>query len=616
MDVTNVAEEADEKATDFIVVKQEYFNSELAKNSQILQIKLENPAITPSYAMINALNTTFDNLEVDHNRSNNSVKIAHRVMNPPNKTRTMNESRSAISTTFSEPYNNLSLPSEKPIVGFHTEQFHKTEKYDMCQEIPDTAIPPYSIACLQRIFIKMGGTMKGKLYPSERNINWYNSMAHLGEVKGFLTGLESQMKSKDYETKYNAMINLLGVSKQVIRSPYHQGVEIFWFEPSAEGAGFISRFVRRTISPNIMEAVPFKEMYPTMLQVTDVRKTADVVAPLRVQTNSSFWVSVNQPPSIDTVAFSQTKADLPGLLQDMRVDVEKIYQGNRNTTFSKDGTNIMKMFYNNYKYGQSAFKCDIRNLHTAELSLTCEIGAPFISYEVNLNTGSFEEIRNPGLLGQLLVVDGPDSHVRLDERVFIPGKKGFERMNNKYSVVSLSKIALQSWKTMTFAVRFQSMPVKESVIYLATENCYLNVVATPKNGSTAMISVLHNMKNSGSNYIGEIQLNTWYLFYIYNVQSEFKVYFDRVNDLIVNGGKCNNPFVALKQNYIVGQQRNAVDQRNTTIILGTKNCPSLTGSSAFVYDLLWIHLFDIECEYGDIYRECLCNWIYTEYMDF
>jgi hypothetical protein len=167
---------------------------------------------------------------------------------------------------------------------------------------------------------------------------------------------------------------------------------------------------------------------------------------------------------------------------------------------------------------------------------------------------------------------------------------------------------------MTFAVRFQTMPVKESVIYLATDISYVNVVATPKNGSTATISVLHNMKNGGSDHIGEIQLNTWYLFYIYNVQSEFKVYFDRVNDLIMNRGRSANPFLLLKQNYRVGQ-RNVVDHVNTTMIFGTKGLTGITGSSAFVYDLLWLHLFDIECEYGDIYRECLCNWIYTDYTD-
>jgi hypothetical protein len=39
------------------------------------------------------------------------------------------------------------------------------------------------------------------------------------------------------------------------------------------------------------------------------------------------------------------------------------------------------------------------------------------------------------------------------------------------------------------------------------------------------------------------------------------------------------------------------------------------GTSAFEYDLAWIHFFDYFTEYarGDLYRDCLGDWKYTQF---
>lgn len=592
-----------------------------------------------------------------------SVKLYNRFAQPPLDMNLFTGARTTVNTVI-DATRQISANTTQPTTGLGMAardlciQRGVSDAYDECVELTDTAVGPFMIKCLQGIFLKMGGIAQGIYYPSQSNIGTYNSMGSLANIKQYWTKKIAHAKGKDgfvdarkqdafidareqdefvnYDVQNDALQGMYGIKLEdsITRAPYSQGVEVFWFLPQGfNGINAIAGFLKRTIEPNIVSIFNMGHETPqiagigygAMLQMTDVRSKTDFSVKFRVVVDDGFWVAVNQPIEIDEKAMNQRNADEPGLFENMNWQGPTAYQSNAVTSFSGTNPNIMKL-YQIDGGGWSAFQFSTIPvsgtplLDKQYLSLTCEARAPFLQYEVS-KRGRFEELRNPGLFNKFFNPAGLDVRVRSEEKVGVPGKKSFIRMNSANSRIDLYNVTFQSWKTITIAIRFITMPVKETIMSLVCGGAqnHFNIITTPINGSRAKIVVECNV-GRGIQTIDtyrSMDLNVWYLFRIDNLGNAFNFTFDRIDSIIQNNGRLPQPINA------TGSQlwgANEIWGRGgaCTILVGTSGFmggwpPSFYSSSSFNYDVAWIHFFDGNVNENDMYREALANWKYTQF---
>ena len=318
--------------------------------------------------------------------------------------------------------------------------------YDSCQELTDSSSGPYDLACLQKFFLTAGGSQRGSSYPSPSNLALYNNMGSIGAIKQYWQGLLKQMKGGDgfvdYKTQSIAMHKMLGIipEDKIVRTPYKQGVEVFWFVPQVMNPGMVNGFLRRTIEPNIVQFRAGPSMVPQigglaygcMLQLTDLRAPSDFSLQFQVNVDDGFWVAVHQPAAIDEKALSQpgVTIDEPGFFENLGLQGPTTYRSRSCTPFHKNSPNIMKLYHQDAGGGWASFMFSASGcsgtpaLDQMYLSLTCEARAPFLTFEIS-SRSRFEELRNPGIFNQFIGLTGLDIHTRTDERSSVPGKKSF-----------------------------------------------------------------------------------------------------------------------------------------------------------------------------------------------
>jgi hypothetical protein len=207
-----------------------------------------------------------------------------------------------------------------------------------------------------------------------------------------------------------------------------------------------------------------------------------------------------------------------------------------------------------------------------------------------------EDTRNPEFFP--LGLHGLDYHIRSEERHYVPGMKHFVRLNSSNSSIH---IPINGWGTVSFAIRLQSMPVKETIFTCSTPTFFCNIIAKPINGSTAGIYISHTMDgkilHTYTSY--KLSINKWYLIYIIHADT-FNIYCNSIDELISNKGHAD--VVPIK-----------APNKISNITIGTKNINALGmySTSLFNYDIAWIHFFQHNASNDDIYRDCMANWIFT-----
>lgn len=504
----------------------------------------------------------------------------------------------------------------------------------------------------------MGGHPNGNKYPTNQNISFYNNMVTIGAVRQYIRQLFNNMytntpsgplqenfsnppSANNYNIQRQAMIDFLGIvpEKMLDRAPYSQGIEVFWFVLQPGNPRGVRGFLRRTIERDFvqLQAGPSRVAqigggaYGCMLQLTDIRAPNDFSVRFKVLIDDGFWIAVNQPADIDKTAMNQVNADSPGLFENLGLQGPTWYQSSQCSNFTATKPNIVKMFFEDAGGGWNAFQtipipCSGNSgFQTPYYSLTCEENAPFLTYEVNSKNSMFEESRNPGLFGQFLGLRGLEYHIRTDEKMAVPGKKSFIRLNNSASLIDMYNIAFQSWKTCTFAIRLQSMPVKETLVKFAVGAYYLSIIATPINTSISSISIESNFPGyvSGQTTPFRLVLSKWYLLYVQNTGSEFKIFCNGFDELINSRGRSTSVTVTARGKLYSENATwsPAPGQRSEacTIMLGSNgflglwHWPGMYATPSFTYDLAWIHFFQQATSDNDILREASCNWIYTTF---
>jgi hypothetical protein len=589
---------------------------------------------------------------VDTLMNSNSVQIYNRVANPPLNMRLFKDGTTTVMNVLQEVRQlakNAATELETSGIGAAARDLclkrGTINKYNPCLELTDTTTPPFDMKCLQELFLKAGGTKRGRIYPSEATMKNYNSMNTLGRVKQYWAGLLMKMKGNgvNYQEQSDALEEMIGVKPEdmITRAPYEQGVEVFWFVPAAGVPNKVNGFLRRTIERKIVQFEPGPSNVPQigtgygcMLQLTDLRTPSDFSARFDVTVDDGFWIAVNQPATIDEIAMSQPgrTIDKPGLFENLGLQGTTRYVSSECTPFRSTTPNIMKLFHEDAGGGWAAFTFNINAcagtpvLDAQYLSLTCEKRAPFLSFEVS-SRGRWEEIRNPGLFAQFTPLVGIDYHTRTDEKSSVPGKKSFVRLNAANSLIDLRNIAFQSWKNMTIALRFNNEPIKESIINLAcgpVGSCFFNVIAIPESGDIAKIHIEYRLSSGIKHIITPfaIRQGLWYLFRIKNDGKGFSLYCDTISDLIATKG-AHSSVITVAENKplwgVNGTWNPAPGQayEAANVMLGTAKYRTLWhamhGSGSFSYDVAWVHFFDNEVTNNDMFRDATADWVYTQF---
>jgi hypothetical protein len=420
---------------------------------------------------------------------------------------------------------------------------------------------------------------------------------------------------------------LVGITSDdlVTRAPYTQGVEVFWFLPTPDVLSHgrfmpISGFLKRTIESKMitMDETPLSGC---VVQLTDIRTPEDFKTTFQVIFYDGFIITVNQPAH-DKHIFTRGEADEPGLLQCISHQRPINYTSEHPFSFHKASPNIMKIYTEHT--GNNIIK--MRPLDTtaqkvltpAYLSLTCEKTAPFLTFEVN-GSGEFQELRHPDIFSQFCTCTNLTPFHRTDDRSKVPGKKGFIRFNSS-SCLSLRNIAFQSWRTMTFAVRFTTMPVKATFFHITSgSGPYCSMVAIPSgNGQMKMqfeYRGLDGIHRQMAVPEWRFDLNVWFLFTVINIGSGFQIkaqWLDAVPS--GNGDKTIDLTSGIRYTFYDTQETANPEQViQCDISFGLNPGSSMYMDSHFYYDIAWVHFFDHIASDGDMKRDASCDWIYTPF---
>jgi hypothetical protein len=581
-------------------------------------------------------------------RNSDTVKVYNRMANPPINLDIFSQGRTTIDAVLQEVRQikgNTALPANSGVGAAARDMCLRRglfDQYDICSELSDGVPTPLPLKCLQNEFLKIGGTKRARKYPTAANMTSYNSMGSLGAIKQYWNSIIQKMGTKtdnyvDYNTQKTAMDDMLGIKleEQIKRAPYSQGVEVFWFVLVPGNASRVIGLLKRTIEPDIVQLRPGASgisqlgglSYGCMMQLTDLRAQEDFTTKFSVNIDDGFWIAVNQPANIDRTEMVWGHKDVPGLFRNNNMQGPTWYTSTSITPFRAATPNIIKMFFQDGGGGWNSFLVDTpiqsgpSGFTPQNYSLTCEERAPFLCYEVSPKSQTFEEQRNPGLFGQFLNLSQLEPHLRPEEAQDIPGKKQFVRLQSSSSYIDIPSIAFQCWKTMTFLVRFATMPIKETILTMLSGGYYCNLIA---NNGGAM-SIEHNFggtpKIINVTQWGNIQLNRWLLFIIHNNGTGVEIFAVYANDSMPRGWKgasvqINNgsPFYSKNAtwNPAPGQNREPC-----SIVIGpgyfTGKLASTYSTSAFQFDVGWVHFFDYSITQDDMKREANANWIYTPF---
>jgi hypothetical protein len=595
-----------------------------------------------------------------------AVKIYNRSARPPFNIDLFKQGRTSISQALQEVRQLASNTNRAPNTALGASsrdlclRIGDFSNYDVCAELSDATTAPFELRCLQSLFLKMGGTPNGRLYPNSSNISFYNSLQNIASVRQYLQQIFNNMytntKSRtresfqtvnesfvdtaiSYKIQANAMEDMLGIKldKAIDRAPYTQGVEVFWFVLTpGYPPNRITGFLKRTIETDIVQlragpsAISQLGGIPCgcFLQLTDIRAKNDFSSRFRVVIDDGFWITVNQPADIDKKAMLQESwgKDEPGWFENLGLQGPTAYESRICSDFKSATPNIVKMFFEDAGCGWNAFEFSNipcsgpSQFKSQNYSLTCEKNAPFLSFETNTKNGLFEELRNPGLFSYFCTSNGLTPFTRKDDRATSPGNKSFSRMNNT-NYIYFNNIAYQSWKTLTIAFRIKSMSVfRESFIFFGVNNNITQIIINPINSSTATLSINTSIGRWGmgeTNLSQNITLDTWYLLHVNNRGIGLSFTCNPINTLISNKGSFslidfnnyNNQML-----YSPNATRNpTAGQNNELAMFMIGNDSRQNGSTMFTYDIAWVHLFDKIATNNDIYREAMADWIYTQF---
>jgi len=578
--------------------------------------------------------------------NSDTVKIYNRVANPPLNLDIFAQGATSIDTVLKEVRQlsrYASWPSRSALGSSARDlclQAGSIAAYDFCNDLQDSTSAPFNMECLQKLFRKMGGQPTGTMYPNQSTMSLYNSMTTIGNVKQYLNKQIEDMNSSDYSTQKTAVLQFLGISLQklILRVPYQQGVEVIWFQSMPGKANGVAGILRRTIENNIIQIengslptrIPISQGAFTasgMIQIYDVRSTMNFFSKYKINVNSGFFIASNQPANVAKTVLDSSVTDKDGLLSNFNVQGSNTYISESCSKYFSSTPNITKLLYLNSSgdktntFQLSNIECNkpMPNIIPAYYSLTLDVKAPYLNFEVSPDGNTFDDTRNPGLFTNLIIQNGsPEFHNRSEERNSVPGRKGFIRITNKTSWIRLQNISYMAWGSVTFAFRLQSMPVKDTIFsfWSFNKNCILYLVPS---GSSAQIKIQTNMtmnnsvSDTATNF--NISIGKWYLLQVTQNGVGLDINCDLIDNIIKNNRYTTSPTIIRGTSPITTTANNGLV--SPTGLCSVSIAEWLTGlpgyAQTLIFDLAWVHFYDYYDP--DVVKDSKAAWQFTQYPD-
>lgn len=498
----------------------------------------------------------------------------------------------------------------------------KLHDYNFCLDLNDTDSGPYELSSIQNLFLLEGGSENGFKFPQKHNKLFWDCMPNIGYIKSYIKSLKNNTKNIDITIQRQAMLDFLGISPEALikRSPRINKIEVFWF--SSTGSHITALF-KRTFEDDI----PYFNNKFGFLAMMDIRPVNEIQTKFNILSNNDFWVTINQPQQFDKYIEKYPNKDIPGYFSKNNIAGTTMCSSTSTTTLSNIFPNIMKVFSNNLNGGDNLkLLFSNKDINKTQYSITCELNAPFLNFEINSDIPEIEETRNPLLFSSLIIKTGLQFRTHSEEKEYVPGRKSFVRLNNRNSSIIINNILFQAWRTMTCAIRIQTRATgndaKDTIFSFVYGKYYLVVYATPEGSNSATLWVKTNITPNGFDNISKLnsklEIGTWCLFTANNMGNGLSISCDPISYLINNNGyRSIFYFQSNIADYFTKYYNNSL----SIITIGTKSIGNWNleqwkgfySTNALNYDIAWIHFFDtIVCE-NDIKRECMCNWIYTQY---
>lgn len=176
------------------------------------------------------------------------------------------------------------------------------ETYNFCDDLTDSS-REFEVNCMQKEFMKQGGTVQGTKYPQSKNdaagMTW-------GQYKQSIAAIVNDTRSSEAEKQRDALNQLTGLGLQLVptdlaRAPENQGIEVFWFD-----YGNQTLMGRRAQIAGSGKSIPFFNVGGEIVEDTnrrdqvgfmafaDLRPSSQVNIYFGTVTDDGYGVAINQ----------------------------------------------------------------------------------------------------------------------------------------------------------------------------------------------------------------------------------------------------------------------------------------------------------------------------------
>lgn len=497
--------------------------------------------------------------------------------------------------------------------------------FDFCAEVLDSTRGPYTLDCLQKVFLRAGGQKSGTMYPSPSTLSTWNAYPTWLTVKNAIDELKAKTLSQNRRIQEKAIADFYGIpiEKKTLMTPV-PGVEIFWFtniynEVASPSTLFLGRRIRAMI--------PFINETNDLIGANNINHVSMVFftnfsypsyngqLPLRVTADDGFGIEFNRPLGIGYK--NGVRVNTPNSLVALDYFPPTTFSTSSPWTISSNAPNTVSGLWFQ-GWGGLYFKLECQKdgiwgeVPAANLSLTQEAFAPMISFQVYRepqNYGAdynFADKRMGAMKMKWTSSAGtPSWSYSTDGPLALP----YVNFKENSSMRMLANFKLYSFMTMTMLVTFNAMPNNS----VNTQN----FITMPGNGVPSIVLELSGTGTYGqgrlriisngvaSSYTAPIVQDTPYLLsFTVNRGDQTDIYSVNSVSLGIESMNVlqNNPVINYNTNLSFSDPSaysNPDSGESRTMIVGNSDI-----------NVTWIRLYDYYLDTTAITREVRNDWKY------
>lgn len=539
------------------------------------------------------------------------------------------------------------------------------EQYDFCNDLKDNDTD-YDVGCMQKFFLKSGGTIQGSAYPKQKStsMTWgqykKSVMNLVNRSRGVTSQVENFVDPLDQRVALNDLIGLgiQGPAPGVSRSEENQGCEVFWFDRRDGETCMGRRAVLSATGKNIpwiqagggeVDGTGLSDMV-RFVSFFDIRPENAEKIQFGITTDDGFRLALNQNPYVvknTTMLFNRDYDQGPTFhqSQDFPVSADSSQQPNIFTiTWAETGGGAT--FTPHFKIPgklnqwQAITNTANQSINASWQSIcyfTQEIEAPSLSFQVYNRLTEKKSLITSTTVNETAFCE---------KRMFFPFLKSTATVGkivqaadpvlpNNFPILSLApyqiwktsnKIAFSGFRTITFCFRLLEIPNSadrfpiftwKSPQRFANGSLGLSILLTKLNTTTARvqlvatyegrINILFESVSNGFN----VPINTWMMATItLDTESKFQRTVKRANFFVQSLANLS------KGDLFSNGTMTTVGTNGALLFNEYKMNRNMAGflelgSPATNVQVAWLHFFDRMWSSSDIEmfrKEATLNW--------